>query len=57
VDLTEDGRGVVDFYIRRRGDEYKDLHGNVTIEIAGGKLVRIYGYGKKRDYYNAKPGV
>lgn len=54
VELTPDGRGVVDFYIRKRGDEYKDLCGNVTIEIEDGKLVRIYGYGNSGDYFNAK---
>lgn len=54
VDLTPEGKGVVDFYIRRRFDEYGDLHGNVTIEIDGGKLVRIYGYGNKSDYFNIK---
>jgi chromosome condensin MukBEF complex kleisin-like MukF subunit len=54
VQLTPQGKGVVDFYIRKRNDEYNDLHGNVTIEIEGDKLVRIYGYGGKRDYFNVK---
>src|SRR4051812_36964984 len=31
VELTPDGRGLIDFYIRRRFDQYADLHGNVEI--------------------------
>ena len=43
VELTDDGRAIVDFYIRsRRGDG--DLCGNVTVYYAGGKVVRIEGY-------------
>lgn len=44
VELTPDGHGIVDFYIRRRGDAYGDLHGNVAIEIRSGKLAKVYGY-------------
>lgn len=53
IELTADGRGIVDFYIRKRGDSYGDLFGNVTIEIRNGKLSRIYGYGNRNDYFNA----
>lgn len=44
IELTPDGRGIVDFYIRKRGDQYGELHGNVTIEIRNGKLAKVYGY-------------
>lgn len=37
IPLTVDGRAIVDFYIRRRGDEYKDLLGHVTIWYEAGK--------------------
>ena len=52
VPLTPEGRGLVDFYIRKRFDGSGDLHGNITIEIEDGALARIYGYGNKADYYN-----
>jgi hypothetical protein len=55
IDLTADGRGIVDFYIRKRGDQYSELLGNVTIHIRDGKLVRIHGYGPNTDYFNALP--
>ena len=42
--LTEDGRAIIDFYIRRRFDEDKDLLGNVTVYYAGGQITRIHGY-------------
>lgn len=56
VELTEDGRAIVDFYIRRRlpprhpdyGCDY--LEGNVTVEYAGGRVTRIYGYGESGNY-------
>ena len=45
IELTADGRGIFDFYIRRRDPSgCGELHGNVTIEVADGKLSRIYGY-------------
>lgn len=44
VDLTAEGRGLLDFYIRRRGDRHLDLHGNVSIGIVEGKLTTISGY-------------
>jgi hypothetical protein len=50
VPLTDEGGAVVDFYIRRRGDPSHDLHGNVTIEVRGGRLTRIFGC--LRDYFN-----
>lgn len=51
IELTAAGRGIVDFYIRRRDPSgYGELHGNVTVEIANGKLSRIYGYGNASDY-------
>lgn len=49
VPLTEDGRAIVDFYIRRRGDPYNELLGNVGVHYAGGRIVRIHGYGSP-DY-------
>lgn len=42
VALTEDGRAMVDFYIRSRFDP--ELCGNVTVYYADGKLTRIHGY-------------
>lgn len=47
VELTEDGRGEFDFYIRRRFDEYKEIHGNVTLFVVNGEMDRIVGYGSK----------
>ena len=44
VELTPDGRGLFDFYIRRRGDRHLELHGNISVAIAGGKLTTISGY-------------
>ena len=44
VELTEDGRAIVDFYIRKRGDEWAELYGNVTAYYEGGHIVRIHGY-------------
>lgn len=44
VVLTDDGKAIVDFYIRRRFDPYSDLHGNVTVYYEGGRIVRIHGY-------------
>ena len=52
IPLTADGRGIVDFYIRRRGDQYQELHGNITIRIEGGRLVKVHGYGQDAVYYN-----
>lgn len=57
IPLTEDGRAIVDFYIRRRFDEHDELLGNVTIEVTGGKLARVYGYGNKSDYFNVGEGA
>ena len=50
--LTDDGRGIVDFYIRKRGDPDHELLGNVTIRIEGGRLVKVHGYGQDAVYYN-----
>lgn len=44
IDLTADGRGIVDFYIGRRFDIDHELQGNVTCYIKGGKLAEIRGY-------------
>lgn len=44
VTLTEDGRAIVDFYIRKRGDEWAELLGNVSVYYSGGKIERIHGY-------------
>lgn len=50
VDLTEDGRGIFDFYIRRRGDQYHELHGNVVLHVANGVMVKVTGYGQGGDH-------
>lgn len=52
VELTPDGRGLFDFYIRRRGDRHLELHGNISIAIAGGRLTTISGY---PDIYRGEP--
>lgn len=52
VELTESGDATVDFYIRNRFDEWKELHGNVVAEIKAGKLVRVYGF--PGEHYNAE---
>lgn len=52
-ELTPGGHGIVDFYIRRRGDVYHELCGNVVAIIENGKLVRVHGYGTA-DYFNVK---
>lgn len=44
VALTHDGRATVDFYIYARMDSNEELHGNVTVFYAGGRIVRIQGY-------------
>lgn len=44
VELTHDGRAIVDFYIRRRGDQDRELCGNVSVYYQGGRIVRIQGY-------------
>jgi hypothetical protein len=44
VRLTDDGRAILDFYIRRRFDEYGELHGNVTVYYADGQIQRVHGY-------------
>lgn len=41
VELTEEGRGIVDFYIRRRGDPERELCGNVQCIIENGEMVRV----------------
>jgi hypothetical protein len=43
IQLTPEGRAIVDFSIRRRGDRYKDLHGNITAYIIDGKLAYVRG--------------
>lgn len=52
VDLTADGRGLLDFYIRRRGDRHLELHGNISIGITNGQLTTIQGY---PDVYSGTP--
>lgn len=46
VTLTEDGRAIVDFYIRKRFVHGWDdsLFGNVSVYYAGGRITRIHGY-------------
>lgn len=57
VQLTDDGRAVVDFYIRPRTEAIADKHdldhllGNVVAYYADGKLVAIRGIGHRGDDY------
>lgn len=46
VALTDDGRAIVDFYIRARlAKSYDDdLLGNIVVEFADGRISRIRGY-------------
>lgn len=44
VALTEDGRAIIDFYIRWRFDEEQELRGNVEVYYADGRLAEIRGY-------------
>jgi hypothetical protein len=44
VALTEDGRAIVDFYIRMRGDRDQSLMGNISVYYANGTIARIQGY-------------
>ena len=44
VDLTEDGSGFFDFYIRRRNDNDGDLYGNVSIKVENGRMAEVTGY-------------
>ncbi len=43
IELTADGRAIVDFYIYRRG-RYEQLEGNVTVYYEAGRITRIHGY-------------
>lgn len=47
IELTEDGAGIVDFYIRKKkmsaDDDY--LFGNIQCVIEGGKMVRVEAQG------------
>lgn len=46
VPLNAQGKAVVDFYTRRRNDEWGDLLGNVTVWYEAGKgIVRMETYG------------
>lgn len=45
VELDPNGRGIFDFYLRRRGDDNRDLLGNVTVYINSHKMSYIDGYG------------
>lgn len=47
IELTPDGRGIVDFYLYSR-DPDSDLLGNVTAYIERGELVRVHGYGNPK---------
>jgi hypothetical protein len=53
IELTADGRAIIDLYIHRRFDEERELHGNIELYVEGGKLVRILGYGKDRVRWEA----
>lgn len=48
VPLTEDGRAIVDFYVRDRNEG--ELLSNISLDYAGGKIVRIYGYSGLGDF-------
>lgn len=56
VELTEDGRATIDFYIRRRGCEYGELHGNVTLQVFDGEMDRIVGYGPRSLRWSKETG-
>lgn len=43
VELTADGRAIVDFYVYRKGT-YEELLGNVTVYYQAGRITRIHGY-------------
>lgn len=47
-DLTEDGRGIFDFYIRKIADPDGDLYGNVTAFVENDRLVKVIGYDIER---------
>lgn len=51
IDLTEDGRGIFDFYIRRKADSYLDLFGNISAYVENGKLVRVQGYSNQKTLW------
>lgn len=55
VELDPNGRGIFDFYIRRRGDEERELCGNITVYVNKGKLHFIEGYGGRKPS-GALPG-
>lgn len=57
IDLTTDGRGIVDFYIARRFDLNHELHGNVTCYIKGGELAEVRGYDKGHPVIWAAPAT
>jgi hypothetical protein len=46
VPLTEDGRAIVDFYIRsnRNSEDDEGLYGNVTVHFSNGRLETVKGY-------------
>jgi hypothetical protein len=46
VELTPEGRGIFDFYIRSRGDKSCQLCGNIIVHVVKGKLALITGSGK-----------
>lgn len=53
VPLTDDGRGIFDFYLYSR-DPDSDLLGNVSAYVENGRLVRVHGYGNpKIDLWKA----
>lgn len=45
IELTSDGRAIVDFYIRRKFDSSGELHGNIVCHVRNGVLAEIRGYG------------
>ena len=44
VALTEDGRAILDFALRRKFDEDQELLGNITVYYEDGRITRIHGY-------------
>jgi hypothetical protein len=56
VELTEDGRGIFDFYISNRHDESREICGNVIAYFEGGEMVRVEGYGQPKVLWSKEGG-
>lgn len=51
VTLTDDGRAVIDFYVRHKEH---GLYGNVTVYYSAGAIQKIVGYGSTPTLYLAR---